>query len=174
DPGETLRFLSDHVEELLLRALVQVDVVAAQRLRGPLDRGERSAQLVGRGRDELTLQLVERPLLGQAAERVDDAVAEGDAGDREPELAPVEFERDDLRLDAAGTGRRRDRDDRGDSLPAGERLRGKPPERALRRNPSDRVRGRVPVLDDPDVVDAEDPVVYVLQHLGVALAGTPL
>ena len=85
--------------------LVELDVLAEQGLSRAVDRRERSAQLMRDGRDELALELVERAFLGQAAERVDDPVAERDARDREPELAPVEFEGDDRRLDASRPGR---------------------------------------------------------------------
>src|SRR4030095_4538581 len=104
----------------------------------------RSAQLVAGGCDELTLQLVERPLFGQAAERVDEAVAEADAGDREAEFALAEFERDDLRLDAAGPGCRGDGNHRRDGLPPGERLSGRPAQGTLRRDPRGRLRRRGP------------------------------
>ena len=71
------------------------DVVAPQRHRGAVDRGERRAQLVRDGRDEVALELLDGPLLGEVAERVDGALRELGGGEREPELAagPVERER---------------------------------------------------------------------------------
>ena len=49
------------------------------------------------GRDELGLQRVERPFLGQIPERIDGAVHHRDAGDGEPELALADAERQRLR-----------------------------------------------------------------------------
>jgi hypothetical protein len=68
---------------------------------------------------------------GQASEGVDNPIAEGDAGDREPDFAPVELERQDLGLEAAGARHARDRNQRGDDLPAGKRLGCRPIERLV-------------------------------------------
>src|SRR5439155_26938190 len=85
DASEPLRFLDDHLEQALLARIVQILASLPQRLSRPVDRSERSTQLVRHGRHELALELVERPLLGQAAERVDGSIRELDARAREPQ-----------------------------------------------------------------------------------------
>ena len=94
DPREPLRLAGDHLEHARLLLVPEHDVVAAQRHRGAVDRGERRAQLVRDGRDEVALQLLDRALVGQVAEGVDRAVRELGGRQREPELTarPVEGE----------------------------------------------------------------------------------
>ena len=114
--------LDDHVEQLVAQLGLELDVVAAQRERGAVDRGERRAQLVRHGRDEVLAHRLERALLGEVAERVDGAVLVADRGDREPELAAVELERNALRpRRLAGAARRGTRGS--DRVPAGDRGR---------------------------------------------------
>ena len=93
---EPVGLARDDVEQLRALLVVERDVAAAQRHRRAVDRGERRAQLVRDGRDELGAHRLERALLGQVAERVDDAVGDGDAVDREPQLAAAEVERQRL------------------------------------------------------------------------------
>ena len=94
DAREPLRLLRDHLQQALALVLADLDVVAEQCLRRAVDGCERRAKLMRDGRDELALELVERALLGQVPERVDDAVLERDAGDREPDLAAFDHERE--------------------------------------------------------------------------------
>ena len=100
---EPLGLAGDDVEHLRALVVVERDIAPPQRHRRAVDRGERRAQLVGDRRDELRAHRLERPLLGQVAEGVDDAVRHGDAVQREPQLARPEVERQRLRP------RRRDR-----------------------------------------------------------------
>ena len=60
----------------------QRHVVALQRQGGAVDRRERRPQLVGDGRDEVALQLLDRALVGQVAESVHGALREPAAGSR--------------------------------------------------------------------------------------------
>ena len=82
-----------------VRALVvgERDVLAAERHRCAVDRSERRPQLVRHGRDELGAHRLERTLLGQVAEGVDDPVRHDDPMDREPELTAAEVEWQRLR-----------------------------------------------------------------------------
>ena len=120
-------------------------------------------------RDEFPLELVERALLGHVAERVDDAVDEPHARDREPELLAAELERQRLRRGVARVGVRRDRDELRDGGPPGEHVFEPPAERVLGADTGDRRCRGVPVLDDAVVVDEEDAVVHVLEHPRVPL-----
>ena len=97
DPREPLRLARDHAEHPLLLVDAERDVLAAQRHRGAVDRGERRAQLVRDGRDEIALELLDRPLVGEVAERVDRALRELRGGEREPELAGGAVDRKRLR-----------------------------------------------------------------------------
>src|SRR5919109_352320 len=65
----------------------------AQRLGSAVDGREGRPQLMGGSGDELRLQLVEPPGLGQVSEGVDRSTEEIDAGDRDPALSAVCFER---------------------------------------------------------------------------------
>ena len=84
------------VEQPRAQLVGEVDVGAQQRQRGAVDRRERRPQLVRDGGDEVGAHQLERALVGEVAEGVDRALVEADAGDREPELAPVELERERL------------------------------------------------------------------------------
>src|SRR6266550_545259 len=95
DPAEALRLVRDQRYEPVAAALVEREIVTQQRLSGAVDRGERRPQLVGCGRDEGRLQLLEPADVGQVAEGVDRAAEELDSGDRDPTLASLGLERDD-------------------------------------------------------------------------------
>ena len=71
----------------------ELDVVAPERQRRAVDRGQRRTQLVRDGRDEILAHRLERPLLGEVTERVDGAVLVADRRDREPQLALIEIDR---------------------------------------------------------------------------------
>ena len=96
--------------------LLELDVAALERQRRAVDRGERRAQLVRDGRDEVALQLLDRALLGHVAERVDRAAGERDGRDREPALAALHVER-------AASSARRARRRRGAARPRCGRAR---------------------------------------------------
>ena len=102
DPGEPLGLAGDDREHPRCWSSLERDVVALQRHRGAVDRGERRPQLVRDGRDEVALQLLDGALLGQVAERVDGALRELGGGEREPELALAAVDRERLRPLAAG------------------------------------------------------------------------
>src|SRR5215210_4120414 len=78
----------------------EVDVVAEQRLRSAVDRRERRSELMGDGRDEVRLQLLQAAFLGQVVERVDGSLSEADGSDRQPDLAPGNVNRDRRRARA--------------------------------------------------------------------------
>jgi hypothetical protein len=90
---EAIGFARDDVEQRGTLPLVERHVLAPQRHRRAVDRGERRPQLVRHRRDELGAHRLERALLGLVAEGVDDAVRDDHAVDREPELASAEVER---------------------------------------------------------------------------------
>ena len=76
DPREPLGLGGDDVEQpLTLRARAR-HRRALKGQRGAVDRRERRAELVRDRRDELALQALDAPLLGQVAERVDGAARE--------------------------------------------------------------------------------------------------
>jgi hypothetical protein len=75
-------------------------------------------------RDEVRLQLLEYAILGQVPEGVDRSVHEADAGDREPELAVADLERDGLGADGGAVDLGHDRHPRRDRRPPGHRLDG--------------------------------------------------
>src|SRR5690348_15996204 len=124
--------------------------------------------------DELALELVQGAFRRQAAEGVDDPLAEGDAGNRKPDLAPVELERHDLGLEAARPGHARYRNQRRDDLPTGERLDCRPIERLLGGDAGDRLCSRIPMPDQPPVVVEKDSVVDIFEHARVPLERNPL
>ena len=77
--------------------LAERDVLAPECQSGAVDRRQRRAQLVRDSRDELRLQGLDRSFGGEVAEGEDRSALEPDAGDREPELAPVDLDRLGLR-----------------------------------------------------------------------------
>ena len=79
DRPEPVGLRGDDAEQLVLDLRVELDVRAPDRLRRAVDRGERRAQLVRDGGDELRLHLLERTLLGQVAEGIDRALLEAHA-----------------------------------------------------------------------------------------------
>ena len=131
--------------------------MAQERLRGPVDRGQRRAQLVrGRG-DEVGLHLLEVVHLGQVAERVDGSSVEVHARDRDPAISSVRLEGDhDLWL--AGVGRRRDRDRVDRVLPPGNRVCRRVAENVGGRNRGDRLRRRIPEANHAAPIDEENAV----------------
>ena len=94
--GEPLRLGADHVEQVLPGLGRQLVLPLEQRHCGAVQRGERRAQLVRDRGDELSAELLEPPLAGDVAERIHDAVGQGDAGDREPDLPPFDLQRHGL------------------------------------------------------------------------------
>ena len=121
DVRETVGLLGDHVEQLVVQLRLELDIVAPERQRRAVDRGERRAQLVRHGRDEVLPHRLERPLVGEVAERVDRSVLVPHRGDGEPELALLELQRDALR--ARRLAGARDGDALLDFRPAGNRGR---------------------------------------------------
>ena len=161
DPGQPVRLARDHAEQA--RTLLSGERVVAldKRHRGAVDRRERGPQLVRDRRDEVAPDLLEGALLGQVAEGVDGALGQADAGDREPELAPADLDRERLR---APRGRGRlgsDGDPRGQLPPARDDPVGIAAEHAARGKAGDRLGGRIPEPDDPVAVDHEDAVADV-------------
>ena len=149
---EAVGLVRDDAEQLLALLGCELDVAPAQRHRRAVDRGERRAQLVRDRRDELGPQLLERPLLGQVAERVHRAVGDGDTGDRQPELAPADADGQRLEAQRRG-GIGRDRNALRHCVPAGDHLRDPPLEHGRTRQPGDRLRRAVPVAGDAGGVD---------------------
>src|SRR5205823_7064606 len=86
--GEPDRLVLDDLEEGEAVLLAQLDVLPAKGANGSVDGGERRAQLVRSGRDEVAARLLERMLVGDVAERVDRSLAEVHTRRRNPELAP--------------------------------------------------------------------------------------
>ncbi len=82
DPREPVRLARDHIEETVALLRLHRDLAVAKRHRRAVDRGERRPQLVGDGRDEVRLQLLDRALVRHVAERVDGAAREADGRDR--------------------------------------------------------------------------------------------
>ena len=138
-----------------LLGVVERDVVALQRHRRAVDRGERRPQLVRDGRDEVALQLLDRPLVGEVAERVDGAVRELGGGEREPELAARAVDRERLRP-VAGLAER-------PAAPAPASAGA--PTISASREARDALRRRVPEPDDAVAVDEEDAVADELERL---------
>ena len=104
DPGQPVRLARDHAEQARTLLCGERVVALDQRHRGAVHRGERGPQLVRDRRDEVAADLLEGALLGQVAEGVDGALGQADAGDREPELAPADLDRERLRA-PSGRGR---------------------------------------------------------------------
>ena len=94
---EPVGLAGDDVEQLRALVVVEHDVAPPQRHRRAVDRGERRAQLVRDRRDELRAHRLERALLGQVAEGVDDAVRHGDAVIESQSSRVAEVERQRLR-----------------------------------------------------------------------------
>jgi hypothetical protein len=157
-PGEPVGLLRDEGEQLPRDVVSEVDVVAEQRLRCAVHRGERRPELVRDGRDEIRLQLLQATFLGEVVERVHGAFGEADGSDREPELAPAEVDRDSRRPRA-----RRDRLPHGakrvrDGGPRRDRLVERPTYHGVALQSGDRLGGRIPELHDPRVVDEDDAI----------------
>ena len=69
DPTEALRLVGDQRDEAVPAAFVEREVVAQERLRGSVHRGQRRAQLVGGRCDEVGLELLEVMHLGQVVQQ---------------------------------------------------------------------------------------------------------
>src|SRR5207253_7770960 len=76
DPRQRLARDGDDLQKALRGVGVDPEVGAPEGLRGAVDRRQRRPQLVRDRRDEVALQLLERPLLRHVAKRVDDAPLE--------------------------------------------------------------------------------------------------
>ena len=87
-----LGLVRDDREEAAAQIFGEDDVLALEGLRRAVDRGDRCSQLVGDGRDEIRLELLQPPLLRQIAERVDGPLREAHSGDREPELTILDLD----------------------------------------------------------------------------------
>ena len=77
-PREPVGLGRDHGEQVRALRLVELQVLTLERQRRAVDRGQRRAQLVRDGRDEVAAQLLEHAVGGQVAERVDGALVELD------------------------------------------------------------------------------------------------
>jgi len=93
DETKPLRLVLDHLEELVAHVIRQCAVLLPQRANRAVHGGERRAQLVCRGRDELGAQPLEADVVGDVAEDDHAAVLELRLRQREPHLAPLERHR---------------------------------------------------------------------------------
>src|SRR5207244_2843078 len=162
DAAEALGLVGDQRDEALAADLVQREVVAQQRLRGAVNRGQRRAQLVRSGGDEVGLDLLEPAHVGQVAECVDGAAEEADARDRDPALAAggIDGDRD---LVVAGVRRRQYWHLVGRVLPARDRVDRSTADHALRLDRGDRLGGGVPEADHAVAVEQQDRVADMLE-----------
>ncbi len=158
----------DHLEQLPRHVGRERDVVAEQRPRRSENTRQRRAQLVRDGRDELALALVDAVLEREVAERVHDPFRAEYRDDRQPELPPVDVDRDGDRTRARAFDR--DGDLRGYERPAGKDVRDRRAEHALAVETGYPLRGAVPETDDAAVVEQEDAVADRLEHLRCVLA----
>ncbi len=118
DAREPVGLARDDLEQPVALRLLDRDVAAPQGHRRAVDRGERRAELVRHGRDEVRLHLLHGPLVGDVAERVHGAAREADGGDRQPPLLALHLHRQRLRARGAARLRLgRDRDPGLERLP---------------------------------------------------------
>ena len=96
DPGEALGLARDHAQHALALLVGERHIGAAQCHRRAVDRRQRRPQLVRDRRDEVALQPLERALVRQVAERVDRALREVGRGERQPQLARADLDRQRL------------------------------------------------------------------------------
>jgi hypothetical protein len=163
DPPEPLGLVHDQRDEPLPARLVQGEIVPPQRLGGAVDGGQRGAQLVrGRG-DELRLQLLEPPCLGEVAKGVHRSVEELHSRDGDPALPVLRLEWHGLRLHGLGSAHR---DPIGQCLPLGDDLRRLGTHHRLGVEARDRLHRRIPESDGASPVDEEDAVGDVREHVG--------
>ena len=100
EPRQALGLGGDVAHERRAVVVAERRVGAQERLGESVDRGQRRAQLVRDGRDEVGLDLVEPALVRDVADREDGAgpllarIAQRRAGDRQPDLAPAALEPD--------------------------------------------------------------------------------
>src|SRR5439155_2515439 len=150
----------DHLEQPASLGLAERYVLAAKRERGAVDGGERRAQLVRHGRDEVRLESLDGPLGGEVTEREDRSVLETHGGDRQPELAAVDL--DWLRLRAQRAGLR----EVSDLRPGREDVVGAATERLGGRESGHVLDRRIPETDDPVPFDEYDTVGDMLDYEG--------
>ena len=165
DPAQPLGLVGDQRDEALAPGLVEREVVPEQRLRRAVDGGQRRAQLVRGGGDEVGLDLLEPARVGQVAERVDRAAEEAHPGDRDPAFAARGLDRDQD-LVVARVGRRGDGNALDGGLPAGDRLGRGVADDVAGGDERDRLGGGVPEPHDADAVEQQDAVGDVLEHPG--------
>ena len=158
DRGEAVGLGRDHAEQLVLDSVVELEVGAPDRLRGAVDRSERRAQLVRDGRDEVRLQLLERALLGQVPERVDDPLVEADARDAESQSSRPTSSTGTV---SVRTGSRQARSRPGSAarlVPLADDVLDRRPTTRRLGEPRDGRRGRVPEPDHALAIDEHDGV----------------
>ncbi len=161
------------------RAAAQIlgdDVFALEGLRCAVDGGDRRSQLMGDGRDEICLELLQPPLLSQIAECVNSPLGEAHPGDREPELTTLQLDRKRRRRTSGRSRSARDADGLRERLPAENHFLDGAAEHSLGRNACDRLSGRVPKPNHSLCVDEEDAVGDIAEHPGSlsALLGFPI
>ena len=173
---EPLGLVRDDGKDAAAHIVGEVDVLALECLRRPVNGGDRRSQLVGDGGDEIGLELIQSPLLGEIAERVDGPFGEVDPGDRKPELATVDLDGKRRGRARVRSGRARDRDGSRKRPPAGNRYVDLASEHRLGRHACDCLGGRVPELNGAAGVDEEHAVGDVSEHPGglSALLGFPI
>src|SRR5207244_9512682 len=152
DAGEAVRLARDHLEQAASLRLGKRDVLAPERECRAVDGGERRAELVRDGRDEVRFEGLDGSLRGEVAKREDRSVFESDRCDRQPELAAVDLDRLGLRPQEAALR------EVGDLRPRPEDLVGAATDRLLRGEPGHLLDRRVPESDDPVAFDEYDAV----------------
>src|SRR5262245_25763292 len=162
DLGEAAGLVLDDLEQPVARLVADVDVLTADRDRGAVDRGQRRAQLVRDGRDEVGAHLLEGAVLGQVAEREDRSLVELDRREREPELAALDLDRHRLRARAVVRHPLRRLG------VAGKSFDGLPADDLGPRQTGDRLCRLVPELHDAFAVEQHDPVCDRLEREGGA------
>ena len=158
------RLGGDDLQQRAPAFLRELDVLAQERLGSAVDTRHRRPQLVGDGRDELALGLLEPALGGQVSERVDDALGAAHGHERQPELGAVELERQRHR--AAGRAALPHRDPALDRCPARQHVHDRPAARLRGVAAGDQLGGPVPGPDDAFVVHEHDPVADRLEDVG--------
>jgi hypothetical protein len=136
--------------------------------RRAVDRGERRSQLVRDRGDEVAAHPLEGPLLGEIAERVDRPFGEPHAGNREPELAAADVERDALGAASGRSGLGGDRDPLGQLGPTRDDALRIAAQHLLGAQARDRLGRRIPEPDDAVAVDHEDAVADMSEDEGRA------
>ena len=169
DPRQAVGLARDHGQQPAAMVVVKLDVLAPERHRRAVDRGERRSQLVRDHGHELALDPLDAALLGQIAKRVHGPVGELDGRDRDPELPVAELERQCLGVLGGVGGGAGDGDERLDRPPAGEHLLRPAAEDVVALEARDRRERGIPQPDDAGAVDEEDAVADVSQDSACAL-----